>query len=96
MAVSRWSRCARILIHTEVPGTVTEILADEGQPVAAGGAFVATAQSGTGVGSGQADADLRNASARATQASLSYENFGPAERERQQVQRSATAALPKR
>ena len=32
----------------------------------------------------QAGADLRNASARATQASISYENFGPAEQERQQ------------
>jgi multidrug resistance efflux pump len=33
---------------------------------------------------GQANADLRNASARAAEAGMRYQNFGPAERDRQQ------------
>ncbi len=73
------------LIHAEVPGTVTEILADEGQPVAAGGSILRLRNLELESAAGQANADLRNASARATQASLRYENFGPAERERQQA-----------
>ena len=74
----------RALIHTEVPGTVAEILADEGQPVAAGGALLRLRNLELESAAAQAGADMHNASARATQASMSYTNFGPAEHERQQ------------
>jgi putative peptide zinc metalloprotease protein len=74
----------RTLIHTEVPGTVAEVLTDEGQPVAAGEPLLRLRNLELESAGAQATADLHNASARATQASLSYTNFGPAERERQQ------------
>ena len=74
----------RTLVHTEVPGTVTEVLAGEGQPVSAGESILRLRNLELESATALAGADLRNASARATQASLRYENFGPAERERQQ------------
>lgn len=74
----------RTLIRTEVPGTVTEIFVDEGQTVAAGGPVLRLRNLGLESAAAQAGADLRNASARATQASMSYQNFGPAESERRQ------------
>ncbi len=83
----------RTLVHTEVPGTVTEVLADEGQTVAAGGPLLRLRNLELESAAAQAGADMRNASARATQASMNYENFGPAEHERQQStvrQRSVT------
>ena len=80
------------MIHTEVPGTVTEILADEGQPVAAGEPILRMRNLELESAAAQAGADLLSASARATQASMRYENFGAAEQERQQVDRSGIAA----
>jgi putative peptide zinc metalloprotease protein len=74
----------RSLIHTEVAGTVTEILASEGQPVIAGESILRLRNLELESTAALAGADLRNASARATQASLRYQNFGPAEHERQQ------------
>jgi multidrug resistance efflux pump len=79
-----------------MPGTVTEILSDEGQPVAAGGPVLRMRNLELESAAAQAGADLRSASARATQASMSYENLGPAEHERQQSsvrQRSASEEL---
>jgi multidrug resistance efflux pump len=63
---------------------VAEIFADEGQPVAAGGALLRLRNLELESAAAQAGADMHNASARATQASMSYTNFGPAEHERQQ------------
>ena len=74
----------RTLIHTEVPGIVAEVLSDEGQAVAAGGPLLRLRNLELESLAAQAGADLRNASARATEASMSYQNFGPAEHERQQ------------
>ena len=74
----------RTLIHTEVPGPVAEVLADEGQTVAPGAPLLRLRNLEMESAAAQAGADMRNASARATQASLSYENFGPAEQERRQ------------
>ena len=74
----------RSLIHTEVPGTVTEVLTEEGQPVAAGGALLRLRNLDLESAAAQAGADMHNASARATQAGMRYENFGPAEQERRQ------------
>ncbi len=74
----------RTLVHTEVPGTVTEVFSDEGQPVAAGAPLLRLRNLELESAAALAGADLRNASARAVRASMSYENFGPAERELQQ------------
>ena len=74
----------RTLVHTEVPGTVAEVLVDEGQTVAPGAPLLRLRNLEMESASAQAGADLRNASARATKAGLTYENFGPAEQERRQ------------
>jgi putative peptide zinc metalloprotease protein len=74
----------RTLVHTEVAGTVAEILTGEGQPVAAGEPILRLTNLDLESATALAGADLRNASARATQAGMHYENFGPAEHERQQ------------
>ncbi len=86
----------RTFIHAEVPGTVMEILSDEGQLVEAGGTLLRLRNLELESAAAQAGADMRNASARATRASMSYENFGPAERDRQQStvrHRSATEEI---
>jgi putative peptide zinc metalloprotease protein len=72
----------RTLIHTEMPGTVTEVLADEGQTVAAGSPLLRLRNLELESGSAQAAAEMRNAAAKATQAGISYRNFGSAEHER--------------
>jgi len=74
----------RTLVHTEVPGTVAEVLSEEGQAVAAGAPLLRLRNLELESAAALAGADLRNASARAVRAGMSYENFGPAERERQQ------------
>lgn len=74
----------RTLVHTEVPGIVTEVLGDEGQPVAAGAPLLRLRNLELESAAALAGADLSSASAQAVRASMSYENFGPAERERQQ------------
>jgi len=67
-----------------VPGTVAEVLVDEGQTVAPGAPLLRLRNLEMESASAQAGADLRNASARATQAGLNYGNFGPAEQDRSQ------------
>ncbi len=74
----------RTLVHTEVAGTVAEVLADEGQRVAPGAPLLRLRNLELESAAAQAGADMRNASARATKASLTYENFGPADQERRQ------------
>ena len=74
----------RTLVHTEVPGTVTEVLTAEGQTVSAGESILRLRNLELESATALAGADLRNASARATEASLRYNNFGPAEQERRQ------------
>jgi putative peptide zinc metalloprotease protein len=74
----------RTLVHTQVPGTVTEVFSDEGQPVAAGGPLLRLRNLELESAAALAGADLRNASSRALRAGITYENFGPAEHERQQ------------
>ncbi|HEX3351309.1 MAG TPA: efflux RND transporter periplasmic adaptor subunit [Terriglobales bacterium] len=83
----------RTLVRTEVPGTVTEIFTDEGQQVTGGGPLLRLRNLDLESAAAQAGSDMRIASARATQASMNYQNFGAAEHERQQStvrQRSAT------
>ena len=72
------------------PGTVAEVLSDEGQSVAAGAPLLRLRNLELESAAALAGADLRNASARAVRAGMSYENFGPAEHERQQSTRTST------
>jgi len=74
----------RALVRTEVPGTVTEILIDEGQQVASGGTVLRLRNLELESAAAQATAEMRDASSRATQASLRYQNLGPAEHDLQQ------------
>src|SRR4029077_14724967 len=74
----------RTLIHTEIPGTVAEVFADEGQSVPAGAPLLRLHNLELESAAAQAGADMQSASARATQARMSYTNFGTAEHERQQ------------
>lgn len=74
----------RTLVHTEVQGTVAQVFADEGQPVTAGAPLLRLRNVDLESATAQAGADMRNASYRATQASINYTNFGPAEYDRQQ------------
>jgi putative peptide zinc metalloprotease protein len=75
----------RALIHTEVAGTVTEVLTSEGKDVVAGEPVLRLRSLELESAVGQAGADLRNASTRATQASQRYQNYGAAEHDRQQA-----------
>lgn len=86
----------RTLVHADVSGTVAEVFAEEGQQVAAGASLLRLRNLELESAAAQAGADLRSASARATQAGMRYENFGPAEHERQQStvrQRSAAEEI---
>ena len=74
----------RTLVHTEVPGTVTEVLARKDSRSPLGAPLLRLRNLELESAAALAGADLRNASARAIQAGMSYENFGPAEHERQQ------------
>jgi multidrug resistance efflux pump len=75
----------RALIRADVPGVVTEILATENQPVPEGSVLVRLHNLQLESQAAQAEADFREASARATSASLRYADFGRAEREREQT-----------
>jgi putative peptide zinc metalloprotease protein len=70
-------------IRAEVPGTVTRVLAEEGQTVTTGELLVELSNLQLQSASAQAEADSRVASAEAKQALLDYGNFGPAEYRRQ-------------
>src|SRR3954454_10843667 len=74
----------RTLVHTEVAGTVAEVLADEGETVAPGAPLLRLRNLELESAAAQAGADMRNAFARATKAGLTYDNFGPADQERRQ------------
>jgi putative peptide zinc metalloprotease protein len=73
------------LIRAEVPGTVTRVLAGEGQAVIAGQPLVELSNLQLQSAAAEADADMRVASAEANQALLTYGNFGSAEYRRQET-----------
>ncbi len=75
----------RAVIRAEVPGVVAQVLAGENQPVTAGTALVRLHNLQLESAAAQAEAVFREASARATNASLHYSDFGRAEREREQT-----------
>jgi len=75
----------KALIRTEVPGTVVQVLAEEGESVAAGQSLVELSNLQLQSAAAEAEADLRIASAQANQALLSYKDFGAAEYRRQET-----------
>jgi putative peptide zinc metalloprotease protein len=77
---ARWA-----VIRAEVPGVVAQVLAAENQPVTSGTALVRLHNLQLESAAAQAEAVFREASARATNASLHYSDFGRAEREREET-----------
>jgi putative peptide zinc metalloprotease protein len=75
----------RAVIRAEVPGQVSEVLAREGELISAGSPLVRLRNLNLESEADQGRADLRVATARATQAQLSYAAFGSAERDRQRL-----------
>ncbi len=76
----------RAVVRAEVPGVVTQVLATENQPVAPGTTLVQLQNLQLESTAAAASADLRVSSARATNASLHYVDFGRMERERQEAE----------
>jgi multidrug resistance efflux pump len=75
----------RALIRAEVSGVVTQVLVAENQRVTPGAALVRLRNLELESDAAQAAARFQEASARAVNASLHYDNFGQAERERQET-----------
>lgn len=75
----------RALIRAEVPGVVTQVLVAENQLVTSGTALVRLRNLQLESDAAQAAARFQEATARAVNASLHYDNFGQAERERQET-----------
>ncbi|HUK87390.1 MAG TPA: HlyD family efflux transporter periplasmic adaptor subunit, partial [Terriglobales bacterium] len=76
----------RAVLRAEVPGTVVEVDAEEGQRVAAGTKLLQLRNLPLESEAAKSYADYRAAVARATEAQLRYTDFGTADRERQQLQ----------
>jgi len=72
-------------IRAVVPGTVTQVMVEEGQTVAAGQPLVALSNLQLESAAARAEADLHLASAQANQALLEHGNFGPPEYQRQEA-----------
>lgn len=75
----------RAVIRAEVPGVVAQVMAAESQSVTSGAAIVRLRNLHLESAAAQAEASFREASARATNASLHYSDFGRAEREREET-----------
>ncbi|MGA8539079.1 MAG: HlyD family efflux transporter periplasmic adaptor subunit, partial [Terriglobales bacterium] len=75
----------RAVIRAEVPGRVSEVLAKEGEVVSAASPLVRMSNLNLESEAERVHADLSVATARATQAQLSYTAFGTAERERERL-----------
>lgn len=75
----------RAEVRTEVPGTVMQVLADEGQVLNAGAPIVVLRSLALETEEAKARAELAQASSRAFQAELQYTGYGSAERERQRL-----------
>ncbi|HVP52577.1 MAG TPA: efflux RND transporter periplasmic adaptor subunit [Terriglobales bacterium] len=73
-------------VRAMVEGTVTAVYHDEGQTVAAGAPLVRLRNLKLESEAAQSAANYRTAVARAAQAQLHYADYGPAERERQQLE----------
>lgn len=75
----------RAVIRTQVAGVVTQVLTSENQNVQTGAPLVRLENLRLESEAAQANANFREASARATTASLRYTNLGRAEHEREQA-----------
>jgi putative peptide zinc metalloprotease protein len=75
----------RAVIRAEVPGRVSEVLANEGETVSAGSPLLRMRNLNLESEADRSHADLTSATDRATQAQLSYTAFGTAERDRQRL-----------
>ncbi len=75
----------RAVLRAAVPGTVTEVNAEEGHRVAAGETLLRLRNLSLESEAAQTRADSRVAAARATEAQLLYAAYGTADRERQQL-----------
>jgi len=85
----------RAVIRAQVPGTVTAVLAEEGQTVSAGQPLVELGNLPLQSAAAKADADWRLASAEAEHALLTYGSFGEAEFKRQEAsERQRNLARP--
>lgn len=74
----------RAVIRAEVPGVVAQVLAAENQPVTSGAVLLRLHNLQLESVAAQAETGFSEASARATDASLHYSDFGRAEREREE------------
>ncbi|HYX67801.1 MAG TPA: HlyD family efflux transporter periplasmic adaptor subunit [Terriglobales bacterium] len=74
------------VIRAQVPGSVTEVLVQQGQTVAAGSALVRMRNLPLESEAAQANADLRVAQAHVTETQLRYADYGPAEQQRRQAE----------
>jgi putative peptide zinc metalloprotease protein len=70
------------VVRSEVPGRVVAVLADEGQPVAAGATVVQLRNLAVESRAARTAAEYRMATARATDAQLRYADFGAADQKR--------------
>jgi len=75
----------RAVIRAEVPGVVTQVLITENQAVASGAPLLRLQNLQLESEAAWAEASFREASARATTASMHYSGFGPAERQREEM-----------
>ncbi len=75
----------RAVLRATVPGTVTEVNAEEGAKVTAGDTLLRLRNLTLESEAARTRADFRVATARATEAQLLYAAFGTADRERQQL-----------
>ena len=81
----------RAVVRAEVPGWVSEVFVGEGSPVNIGTPLVRLRNLSLETRSAGARAEAQVAAANATQAQLEYANFGPAEREKEQLTQQSHA-----
>jgi len=78
----------RAIVRTEVPGRVTEVLADEGQFVGAGASVARLRDLSLDSEAARALSDYRIAAAQAIDAQLHYRDYGVAEQQRRRFAKS--------
>jgi len=83
------------VVRTEVPGLISQVLADEGQRVEAGAPIAKLSDLPLVAQEQEAAAQYQMASARATQAELSYANYAAAEQHRLALASAFRAAREK-
>jgi putative peptide zinc metalloprotease protein len=82
----------RAVLRAQVPGTVEQIMADEGEHVLAGAVIARLRDLGVQGRAAHSASEYRVATARATEAELRYADYGAAELYRQQLHEALRAA----